>query len=191
MIHKGTILLEGDKIFLRRFEMNDLQAIYENCWRHYDVWKWTNYKLMNTMDEVITNADMFTENWMNAYRYNNRYSWAIVEKSSGAVIGRMFGMHPNDEKCEIELAYELGPDWWDKGYMTDAVNIVLRFFFEDVGMNRVYSYHADQNPASGRVMQKVKMKQTGTILDGCTCNGGTFHQVNYEMTKEDYFSLQR
>lgn len=185
MTHKGTVLLEGDKIRLRRFEMDDLQPIYENCWRHYDVWKWTNYKPMTTMDEVITNADMFTENWIGAYKYGHRYSWAIVEKSSGAVIGRMFGMHPDDEKCEIELAYELGPDWWNKGYMTDAVNIVLRFFFEEVGMHRVYCYHADQNPASGRVMQKAKMKQIGNIPGGCTCNGGTFDQVNYEITKED------
>lgn len=146
---------------------------------------------MNTLDEVKANANMFTENWLGAYSRNNRYSWAIVEKSSGYVIGRMFGMHPDDEKREIELAYELGPKWWNKGYMTDAVKIVLGFFIEDVGLNRVYCHHADKNHASGRVMQKAKMRQTGITLHGCVCNEGTFNQVNYEMTREDYFSLQR
>lgn len=34
MMHKGTVRLEGNKIVLRPFEMNDLMSIYENCW-HY------------------------------------------------------------------------------------------------------------------------------------------------------------
>jgi len=176
-------------IVLRRFEIDDLFSVYENCWKHYDVWKWTNYQPMNTLDEVKTNANMFTDNWFCAYSRDNRYSWAIVEKSSGQVIGRMFGMHPDDEKCEVELAYEIGPNWWNKGYMTEALKIILRFFIKDVGMNRVYCYHANENMASGRVMQKAGMKQTGVTINGCTCNAGTFNRVNYEMTKDDYFSL--
>jgi ribosomal-protein-alanine N-acetyltransferase len=189
MLHKGTVLLEGEAIILCRFELNDLRPVYENCWRHYDVWKWTNYKPMNTPDEVKTNANMFTDNWLGAYAHDNRYSWAIVEKQSAQVIGRMFGMHPDDEKRETELAYELGPDWWNKGYMTDAVKTVLCFFFEKVGLDRVYCFHADKNPASGRVVQKAKMKQTEVIPGGCACNGGTFDKVNYKMTRDDYFSM--
>lgn len=191
MLHKGTVLLKGNVIVLRRFIAKDLIPIYENCWRYYDVWKWTNYKPMNTLDEVKTNANMFTENWLGAYKRDNRYNWAIIEKLSGQVIGRMFGMHPDDEKREIELAFELGPGWWNKGYMTEAVKIVLRFFIEDVGMNRVYCNHADKNLASGKVMQKAKMKQIGVTFGGCICNGGTFNKVNYEMTRDDYFSLKR
>ncbi len=191
MEHKGTKRLIGDNIILRRFEENDLLPMYDNCWKYSNVSKWTNYAEMNTIDEVKTNADMFTEKWLSSYKYSNRYNWAIVEKSSKNVIGRMFGMHPNDEKCEVELAYELGPNWWNKGFMTDAVNIVLKFFFEDVGMNRVFCYHADKNPASGKVMQKAGMKQIGVLLDGCTCNGGIFIRVNYEMTRKDYFFLQK
>lgn len=35
---------------------------------------------------------------------------------SGKSNGRIFGMHPDDEKHEIELTYELGPQWWNNGY---------------------------------------------------------------------------
>ena len=63
---------------------------------------------------------------------------------------------------------------------------MLRFFFEDVGFFRVHAYHADQNPASGRVMQKCGMRYEGIMRKACVCNGGRFDQVNYALLREEY-----
>jgi len=176
MEHKGTVTLETDRLILRRFRADDLEQIYHNCWKHHDVWKWTNYKPMNCLADVMENANMFTPNWL-SYERKDRYSWAITLKDSGEVIGRMFGMHPNDH--QVELAYELGPAYWNRGLMTEVARAAIDYFLQEVGLKRVYAYHADQNPASGRVMQKC-----GMILDsieplGCRCNNGIFDKVNY------------
>jgi len=119
---------------------NDLEQIYYNCWSEYDVWKWTNYASMTCIAEVLTNAGMFTDNWINAYDRLDRYSWAI-----------------------------------------------LPFFFEEVGLNRVFADHASQNPASGKVMQKCGMTYEGTLRQACVCNNGIFDKVVYAMLAEDYF----
>ena len=37
-------------------------------------------------------------------------------------------MYPEDRLKQIELAYEIGPDWWNQGYMTEAVKRVLDYF---------------------------------------------------------------
>ena len=50
---------------------------------------------------------------------------------------------------------------WGKGYATEAAHAVLRFGFEDLGLNRICGYHTIRNPASGRVLAKVGMKQEG------------------------------
>ena len=186
MTHKGTVLLETERLILRRFTKYDLEQIYYNCWSEHDVWKWTNYPPMTCIAEVVTNAGLFTENWLNAYDRPDRYSWAIQLKSTGEVIGRLFGMHPDDKIKQVELAYELGSKWWNQGLVTEAVKAVLPFFFNEVGFNRVYAYHASENPASGKVMSKCGMIYEGTLRQACVCNNGIFDKVMYAILAEDY-----
>ena len=109
MKHKGTVRLETPRLILRRYVIDDFEPMYRNCWSEYDVWKWTNYVPMDCLDDVKTKANMFTENWL-SYDNPRRYSWAIELKSTGDVIGRMFGMHPDDELGQVELAYEMADD---------------------------------------------------------------------------------
>ena len=189
MEHKGTVRLETPRLLLRRFTIDDFVPMYENCWSDHDVWKWTNYVPLNCLEDVKNSANMFTEKWL-SYENPKRYSWAIQLKSSGEVIGRMFGMHPDDELGQVELAYELGKPWWNRGLMTEAVRVTLEYVFREVGLRQVYAYHADQNPASGKVMQKCGMVYRGTIPQGCRCNNGVFDRVEYLLTDEEYFRMK-
>lgn len=186
--HRGTVKLETERLLLRRFVPNDLEAMFENCWSDFEVWRWTSYAPMLRIEDVTEKADMFTDNWLNAYSRPNRYSWAIELKDTGDVVGRMFGMHPDDELCDIELACELGRKWWNRGLMTEAVKAVTAFFFDEVHLNRIYAYHADKNPASGRMMAKCGMRYEGTMREACICNCGVFDKVNYAILAEDYRS---
>ena len=188
MTHKGTVYLETSRLILRRFRKEDLEQIYYNCWSDMEVWKWTNYAPMSCIADVITNANMFTNNWLDAYEKSNRYSWAIQLKETGEVIGRYFGMHPDDELRQVELACEIGRSWWNQGLMTEATKRVIEFFFREVGMNRIYAWHANENPASGKMQEKAGMKWEGILRQGCKCNNGIFDKVMYAILAEDYFS---
>lgn len=68
---------------------------------------------MTCIAEVLTNANMFIYNWLNAYKRMSRYSWAIQVKETGEVIGRYFGMKPDDEVKQVELACEIRKKWWN------------------------------------------------------------------------------
>jgi ribosomal-protein-alanine N-acetyltransferase len=185
MIHRGTQRLETQRLVLRRFLMEDLEQIYYNCWSDREVWKWTNYAPMPHIGDVQNAANMFTKSWFDAYEQPNRYSWAIQVKATGEVIGRYFGMHPDDRISQVELAYEMGRNWWNQGYMTEATKRILDFFLRDVGFNRVYANHASENPASGRVMKKSGMVYEGTLRQACRCNNGIFDEVRYAILAQD------
>ena len=181
--HMGTAVLETPRLILRRFVPEDLEPMFRNCWCEQAVWKWTNYAPMNSVSDVILKANMFTSRWLGAYSDPKRYSWAICLKADNQPIGRLFGMHPTDD--DVELAYELGSLWWNQGLMTEAVQTAIAFFLLDVGLPRVHAYHASENPASGRVMQKSGMRHIGIIPNGCTCNAGTFDRFDYEILSAD------
>ena len=188
LTHKGTVYLETERLILRRFRREDLEPAYYNCWSDEEVWKWTNYAPMNCIADVITKANMFTDNWLNAYDNMNRYSWAVQVKDSGELIGRYFGMHPDDELRQVELACEIGQKWWNQGFMTEATRRIIEFFFKEVGMNRIFAYDASDNPASGKMQVKAGLRWEGTLRQACKCNNGIFDKVMYAILAEDYFS---
>lgn len=47
--------------------------------------------------------------------------------------------------------------------MSEVVQAVLRYGFEDLGLNRLYAYHMTRNPASGRVLEKNGFQQEGVL----------------------------
>ena len=71
--------------------------------------------------------------------------------------------HPElDALLGRELGYVLNRDYWGQGLMPEALGEVMRFFFEEVGFDRVEACHHPDNPNSGRVMQKCGMTYKGT-----------------------------
>lgn len=187
MNHKGTVDLETERLILRRFIPDDLEPMFKNCWNNPYVWKWTSYDPMNSIDDVLTLNNIFTDFWFAKYKKDDFYNWAIELKKTNETIGRIRGMNPNDHVQQIELAYELGQDWWNQGYMTEAVKAFIDFFFNEVKIYRIVACHADENPASGKVMQKCGMIYEGISREGIVCNAGRFNSVNYSILAKDYF----
>jgi len=134
MTHKGTTTLETNRLILRRFIISDLEPMFYNVWNNYDVWKWSMYEQMNSIDDVLKLNNIFTDFWFAKYDKPDFYNWAIQLKSSGEVIGRFRGMNPDDRVKQVELAYELGQNWWGQGLMTEAVAAAITFFICDVGL---------------------------------------------------------
>ena len=186
MTHKGTVTLETKRLILRRFVKSDLEPMFYNVWNNYDVWKWSLYEPMNSIDDVLTLNKIFTDKWFEKHEQHNFYNWAIELKSLGEVIGRFRGINPDDRIGQIELAYELGQNWWGQGIMTEAVNAALAFFFNEIGFNRVYAAHAVENPGSGRVMQKCGMVYEGTMRQSQRINLGLVDTVHYAILASDF-----
>lgn len=62
------------------------------------------------------------------------------------------------ENDEIEVGYCLHPNYWNKGYATEALEIAIKELFR-IGYKTVVAAHFVENHASGRVMQKCGMKK--------------------------------
>ena len=182
--HKGTIEIETSRLRLRQFTPHDLESMYANCWQDEEVWQWTSYEGMDKIEDAVEKSGLFTDWWLNAYQSPKRYNWAIALKDSDQAIGRIFGMNLDEQTGELEISYELGKAWWNKGLMTEALFSICAFLIEEVGFNRLYAYHAKENPASARVLQKIGMTFKGIRPNAYQCNAGVFDAYDYELRKE-------
>jgi RimJ/RimL family protein N-acetyltransferase len=55
---------------------------------------------------------------------------------------------------------------------------------------RICANHADENSASGKVMQKCGMFCEGTARQGMVCNAGRFSAINYAILADDYLKSE-
>ena len=84
-------------------------------------------------------------------------TYAVCLKETGKPIGSI-GLHRNDlaeQDDEYELGYWLGKPFWGQGLIPEASQELLRYAFEDLGMNRIWCGHYDGNVKNRRVQEKL------------------------------------
>ena len=84
-------------------------------------------------------------------------TFAVCLKENGKPVGSI-GFHRNDLAeldDEYELGYWIGKPYWGQGLIPEAAREMLRYAFEDLGMNRIWCGYYDGNEKSRRVQEKL------------------------------------
>jgi len=110
--------------------------------------------------------DGIAEQWISTHKERFERGelacFAIVIRQTGELVGAIsLRMEQRNERAE--LGYWIGKPYWNQGYCTEAGKAVLRYGFEELGLNRIYASHLARNPASGRVMEKLGMTYEGCL----------------------------
>ena len=89
------------------------------------------------------------------------------------------------EHSQAELGFWIGREWWGRGYAREAAAEVLRFGFEQLGLNRIYAHHMARNPAAGKVLQHIGMEREGVLRERVKKWGVYEDVVLYASLRED------
>jgi ribosomal-protein-alanine N-acetyltransferase len=92
-----------------------------------------------------------------------------------------------DDIKMVHIGYCIGKKWWNKGITSEAFEAVIKYFFEEVGVNRIESRHDPRNPNSGKVMAKCGLKYEGTMVQADKNNQGIRDSSHYGLVAGDYF----
>jgi ribosomal-protein-alanine N-acetyltransferase len=181
--HKGTVTLETERLILRRFTMDDACAMFQNWANDAEV---TKYLTWPTHTDISVSKTVLNS-WMELYQNPEHYSWAIVLKEIGEPIGSIAAVEQRDDINMVHIGYCIGRKWWRKGYTSEALSRLVKFFFEDVKAARIESRHDPNNPNSGKVMQKAGLRYEGTLLESDRNNQGICDAARYAILARDYF----
>ena len=129
-------------------------------------------------------ARMYVRYLQRQYRGDQPTSWGIVHKTDRKMIGTIGFMWWNHDHNSTEVGYSLSRSYWNHGYMSEALSPIIDFAFEQMCVHRVEAQHESDNPASGRVMEKVGMCYEGT-LRGRVYNKGRYADMALYAITED------
>ena len=184
MDNKGTVKLETERLILRKARPEDAEPMFRN-WagdsRVTEFMTWQPYKdALSTMEYI--------GKMLKNYENDSCYDWFIELKQKNEPIGSISVVALRDDiECAV-IGYCLGYDFWHKGIMTEAFTEVIRFLFEEVGVNRIEATHNVKNSRSGEVMKKCGLQFEGIHRQAGRDNTGIVDTAYYSILRDEYFS---
>jgi ribosomal-protein-alanine N-acetyltransferase len=91
------------------------------------------------------------------------YFAIALRESPQALIGCVLLKLIDRRDEQAELGYWIDEAESGKGYVTEAARAVLQYGFNVLDLNRISACHMTRNPASGRVLARLGMKQEGHL----------------------------
>lgn len=114
------------------------------------------------------------------------YAFAVLAHDDATYIGAA-GVHPDRD---WEFGYWIGKPYWGRGYATEASRRLLSFAFEDLAADYVSAGWFHDNPASGRVLEKLGFVPCGTEQRECLARNESVPCHRARMTRERWRELR-
>lgn len=172
--------IKGKKVLLRAIEMEDLTLLH----------KWANDPYINSMiggwhfpTNMIDQKKWFES--LNVNSPNQRFS--IVTDEEG-LIGTANLININWKDKNAHHGMLLGDkDLRGKGYAVDTIMAIMRYSFEELGLNRLDGSIIDYNEASkGVYINKCGWKKEGVAREWYFRNDKFWDKLLVGITKADY-----
>ena len=148
--------LKTERLLLRRFRVDDASEVRKLAGN-------VNVSKM-TLNIPYPYKPGMAEEWISSHHENwmarSRITYAIVKRDSNQLLGTISFVRIDGS--EGELGYWIGEPYWGMGYCTEAVRELIRFSFENLGLDKIVAEHLTSNPASGKVMEKAGMRYAMT-----------------------------
>ena len=164
----GTQAIETKRLILRRFRIEDADDMYNSWASDPEVTRYLTWPAHSSVEVT----KMLLSDWVSRYENGAFFNWAIEYKETGRVIGNISVVSLIEEIEAAEIGYCMGRAYWGQGLMPEALEAVIGYLFDVVGMNRIWAGHDVNNPKSGRVMDKAGMRQEGILRAGGRNNLG-------------------
>lgn len=154
-----NVILETEHLILRFPRKEDREDLFQNINHDRDVLRY----YVDSYCEKVEDYDI--EKMIKSFTNKEMYVFSIILKENGEVIGLIHQCNKaNKVMNTIEVGYAIGKKYWNMGYVTEAMKVMIDLLFEK-GVHKVTACHITENKASGRVMEKCGMMYEGKVID--------------------------
>ncbi|WP_088041005.1 GNAT family N-acetyltransferase [Bacillus sp. EAC] len=143
------------------------------------------YYGMNAFTEKVQ-AEKMIESFQTRFENQHGMRWGLIEKESNELIGTIGLNNLIIASKRTEIGYDLLPAYWRKGYASEAINKVITYCYQNLGLYRIGAIIFPENIASSSLLEKIGFKMEGK-LRGYLFQGNESHDVNvFSLLKSDW-----
>lgn len=167
MSNKFFPILITKRLLLRQFTYSDLENVFKGL-SHPDIIRYygVSYK---TLEETKEQMQFFKDLEDN----DTGIWWAICSLDNKTFYGAGGLNSLSKEHKKAEVGFWLLSDFWGQGIMTEALPLICKHGFDELGLHRIEGFVETENMNCKRGMEKLKFIHEGTMRD-CEMKNGTF-----------------
>lgn len=178
--------LETKRLKLREFKRNDAEKLAKLL-NNIDI---TKYLAVVPHPYTIDDAQDYIESCLKYKQKDEQpgYKFAIEHKQDSNLIGNIsIGNHHKDEGVGV-LGYWVGEDYQHQGFMSEALDKVLNFGFDELVYRRIEALVYTENKASQKLLEKFKFQKEGVRRKGqkVEATGEVHDAIIYGLLRKNY-----
>lgn len=166
---------DKDKFYQYLKDKNS-EYIFESSRLGFRIWEESDRELfanMNANKEVMRyfpktldskESDAFIDRIQEHFESTGYGLWAVELKDTKEFIGFIGFLTATFEAdftpC-VEIGWRLDNKYWNKGYATEGAKACLKYGFNELNLDDVYSFTTEINKPSQNVMKKIGLKKIG------------------------------
>ena len=178
------ITLQGNKIYLAVLEKTHCQKLWEDF--EYD-----NNNITKPLN--IGHSIMKAEDWFNEIQkmQGNKNVRLGIFLNDGTVIGdiALQDIDWKNRSCSIGMGIQK-LEYRSNGYGTEAVQLILEYGFNNLGIHRIWANTLDCNIPAQKSLEKLDFTKEGTSRKDTYFAGKYFDKLHYGLLRDEYNEKQ-
>lgn len=174
--------IEGKRIVLRNWQEKDAKALKELV----------DDKTISRFTTVphpysLKMAKEFIQRAKKGLRKKDEFDFAITSKESGEIVGSASILRIDYRNEKAEIGYWLAKKERKKGFMTEAVQLLLDHAFKEMKLNRIVINCAVDNEPSRKVIKRASGKFEGIERQSIKNGLGKWQDLRvYSILKKEF-----
>jgi RimJ/RimL family protein N-acetyltransferase len=180
--------IRGDRLLLRPLTSADADALLAYRGRE-DVCRYVPFEPMTR--EVIT--ERLAGPWART-ELTGEGQWLTLGAevaNTGELAGDIVLFWHSVEHAGGEVGYVFNPSLGGRGYATEAVTMLLRLGFEELGMHRIIARIDERNEPSARLARRVGMRQEARLVENEFFKGEWSTELDFAILASEWHAAHR
>jgi ribosomal-protein-alanine N-acetyltransferase len=166
------------RLQLRQFVPGDLQDFF-NLRANEEV----NRYIDRPIEKIERTEDILRKIILNV-ESNQSIMWVIALKDDPKLIGTIGFWRIEPENHRAETGYNLMPQFWNKGLVSEAMQVVLDYGFDVMNLHSVVAHVNPNNAASIRLLEKFGFVREGYFRESYYFDGKFMDEAVYSLVGE-------
>jgi len=112
--------------------------------------------------------------------------FVIAAKDNNRLVGEIVYFHMNMLNRSAELGYLIAPAERGNGFAREALQLIIKYLFLDMNLNKVYAQTASFNKASVKLLESLEFKLDGTLRQHHYYKGDLYDDLHYSLLRFEY-----
>ena len=168
--------LNSERLLLRQITLDDVNEIFD-LRSNPETMKYIPRPLATTIAEAADHIKLIQEK----IETNEGINWAITIKGNLKMIGIIGHYRIRWEHFRSEIGYMLLPEYHRKGVITEAIQLMIHYGFNEMKMHSLEAIIAPDNIASARVLEKNNFVKEAHLIQNEFYDGKFLDTVIYSL----------